>query len=40
MNAIVEGIKRRGANTSINLMKGQISNCTGIQGLRGGAIIP
>ena len=36
MNTIVEGIYRRGANISINLMKGQRSNCTGVQGIRGG----
>ena len=39
MNTVVELIYRRGGNTSINLMKGQISNCTGFQGLRGGSII-
>ena len=40
MNVIVEVIYRRGSNTSINLMKGQRSNCIGVQGLRGRAIIP
>ena len=40
MNVIVEGIYRRGTNISIKLMKGQISNCTAVQGLRGLSIIP
>ena len=31
INAIVEGIYRRESNTSIKLMKGQRSNCTGVQ---------
>ena len=39
MNVIVEGKYRSGANISINLMKGQISNCSGVKGIRGGARI-
>ena len=39
-NKIVEVIYRRGEKTSINLMKGHRSNCKGVQGLRGGVIIP
>ena len=35
MNAIVEVIYIKEANASINLIKGQISNFTGVQGLRG-----
>ena len=31
MNAIVKVIYIRGASTSINLIKGQRSNCTGVQ---------
>ena len=30
MNGAVEGIYKRGTNTSINLMKVQRSNCTGV----------
>ena len=40
MNVIVEGIYRREENTSTNLMKGQRSNFTGVQVIRGGASIP
>ena len=40
MNGAVEGIYKRGTNTSINLMKVQRSNFIGVQGFRGRAIIP
>ena len=40
MNTIVEEIYRRGANTSINLTKGQRLNCTGVQGLIRGSRNP
>ena len=40
MNAIVEVIYSRGGDTSINLMKGQRSKCTGVKGIGVGEIIP
>ena len=39
MNKIFEGIYRRGENTTINLIKGQRSNRTGFQEIRGRARI-
>ena len=35
-----EVIYRRDTNTSINLMKGQRSKCTEVQGLKRGSITP
>ena len=35
-----EVIYRRDTNTSINLMKGQRSKCTGVKGIGVGEIIP
>ena len=40
INAIVEEIQRKEANTSINLTKVHRSKCTGSRGLRVGVIIP